>query len=89
MNMPFEKNQLLAHNTWGGCIALRPWNERETICLVGRTGQRHVLMNCFLRSAEDPKHPNHIIVIQDAEEVEAALLSAASAKSADKERSGS
>ena len=89
MTMPFEKNQFLAHNTWGGCIALRPWNERETVCLVGRTGKRHVLMNCFLRPIEDPKHPNHIIVITDVEEVEAALLAADSAVKSEQERSSS
>jgi hypothetical protein len=47
--MPFEKNQILVHNTWGECVAIRPWNERETVCLVTRTGQRHILMNMLLK----------------------------------------
>jgi hypothetical protein len=68
--MPFEKNQLLIHKHHGECVALRPWNERETVCLVTRTAQRHILMNCFLEPVLGPGPNDNCICVIDQAVVE-------------------
>ncbi len=76
MNHNPVKNQLLIHNTWGECIAIKAWNNKETVCLVTRTGQRHILMNAFLRPVLGPgRHDTNICVIdqKDVDELEARL----------------
>ena len=73
MNMPFVKNQMLQHNTWGECIALRAWNEKETVCLVPRAGKRMILSNMFLREFHPEGNPQLIGFLEDKDLAELEL----------------
>jgi hypothetical protein len=61
----FEKNQVLVHSHHGECVALFPWNDRETVCLVTATRRRLALMNCFLQPVLGSGPRDHCICVVD------------------------